>query len=370
MRQSMGMAMRWLVVTAPLLAIAVSASIDAAADTGDVVIAEVLFRDGRELLAQDDLEHACPKLAESFRLDPATGTLLALALCHERSGKLASAWAEYADAASRSKKEERQDRASAAHAKVVALEDKLSSLTIEFEGGPPARGVVVRRNGAVIPTAWLGTAVPVDGGTIAIEVSGPRHQTWKASVWIESTGDRRVVTIPASWAKAGRAPAGAPAAIATAAGASTDAPHASPDTETVDPEAHVPINAPPAPHHPLTGWQVAGLVTGAVGVVALGVGGVFGALAISKDNDSKNYCLNGGDLCTPAGKSERQDAVNSGNISTTTIAIGGSLAVAGLALVLWGGASEGRPAPTGIASLQAIPAVGTHGAGGMLVGRF
>src|SRR6185312_7978700 len=79
------------------------------AGTGDVVAAEALFRNGKELRAKQDYAHACPKLEESFRLDPATGTLLALAICHERQGRIASAWGEYVDVASRSKLEQRPD---------------------------------------------------------------------------------------------------------------------------------------------------------------------------------------------------------------------------------------------------------------------
>ena len=47
----------------------------------DAIMAEALFREGRALMDAGNYDSACPKLAESYSQDPATGTLLALALC-------------------------------------------------------------------------------------------------------------------------------------------------------------------------------------------------------------------------------------------------------------------------------------------------
>ncbi len=336
-------------------AIVSGASSLASADTNDVVMAEVLFRDGKELLAQGDTARACPKLAESFRLDPASGTLLALALCHEREGKLASAWAEYEDVASRSKVEGRADRASAAHAKALELEPNLSSLTLVLADNASAKGIEVRRNGVAIPMSWLGTSVPVDGGAVTIEVSAPQKRPWRAALWMDATGDRRRITIPSLEAQTAR-----PAADK----------EPEPEENTTPPEGDKEaVSAPADAHRGLTGWQVAGLVTGAAAVIGLGVGGTFGVMAMNKYNNSKSECLNGGDFCTLAGQQDRQDAMNAGDISTYAFLGGGALAVAGAAMYLWGRPSEGRPVP-GPVSLQALPSAGPHGVGGILRGTF
>lgn len=58
-------------------------------------LAESLFRDARAAMKAGDPERACPLFAESYRLDPAHGTLFNLGVCEQQRGKLASAWAAF-----------------------------------------------------------------------------------------------------------------------------------------------------------------------------------------------------------------------------------------------------------------------------------
>src|ERR1051325_3142120 len=84
------------------------------ADPRDAAAAEALFDEGKALYAKGDYQAACPKLAESYRLDPGTGALFALALCHERAGKPASAWVEFMEAAGRANTEHNAERETSA----------------------------------------------------------------------------------------------------------------------------------------------------------------------------------------------------------------------------------------------------------------
>ena len=61
--------------------------------------AEVLFRQGRDLMAAGKVAEACSAFDESQRLEPEITTLLNVAACREKLGQLATAWGLFLDAA-------------------------------------------------------------------------------------------------------------------------------------------------------------------------------------------------------------------------------------------------------------------------------
>jgi len=318
----------WALVTALAFARSAGAQTDGAA-------AEALFRDGLRLMGSKDYPQACPKLAESYRLDPATGTLLALAQCHEAQGKIASAWAEYNDVAPRARRDVRPDREQAARERAQSLESKLSRLTVAVAPGvEKIAGLEIKRDGVLVGPGGWGTDIPVDPGEHVVEASAPGRKPWRGRVSIGAPADRQSVLVP----MLGEAPA-------AQAGA---------DKAGVSPAA-----GPEAGGSPL---RTVGIVVGAAGVVGLAVGTVFGLQAISKNNQSNSSgCV--GNACPPDAKQQRLDARSAGNISTVGFVAGGVLLVGGVTLFL--------AAPKGRSTEVQAGAVGPTGAPGLLLsGRF
>src|SRR5271166_5257799 len=67
---------------------------------GDKAAAQAIFDEGKRLMDAGQFAQACPKFADSEKLDPGVGTLLNLGVCYEKNGQTASAWATYKEAAS------------------------------------------------------------------------------------------------------------------------------------------------------------------------------------------------------------------------------------------------------------------------------
>jgi hypothetical protein len=362
---------RWVWLGAAA-ALAVGAPAVAGAEPGDVVVAEALFRDGKDLLAKSDYEHACAKLAESFRLDAASGTLLALAICHERQGKFASAWGEYTDVASRSKLESRADRERAARGKASELEPKVSRITVILSGDAAAtEGIRVKRNGAFLSSALLGTAVPVDGGAQVVEATAPGKKAWRAKVTLKPSGDNQTLTVP-ELDDDDAAGATAPPQVPTPAPAVKAKPGPPPSVPTPSKASLVaaPPAAPPAAESPgeWSPLQITGVATGAAGLLGLGAGTVFVFKAMSRFNDSKPLC--NGDLCTAEGKQDRIDARYAGNLATAGFIEGGMLTTAGIVMYLLGRRSHPASGGAPAASLQLLPLAGPQSVAGVVRGIF
>lgn len=287
-------ALAWLFAAAP-------------ARAGNNGAAEELFRQGQALMQAGKYDEACPKLAESQRLDPGTGTLLNLAACHEKEGKLASAWAEYNDAAVLAQRDGRDDRVQYCKEHLAAIEPKLARLTINVAPGAAVPGFEVKLDDTVVGGPSLGIALPVDPGSHQISARAPGKRPWQASLTIRTGPSQEAVTIQ-------------PLADA--------------------PEAAEPVNnpAPPPPPRAEGGssgntQRVIAYALGGAGIIAVGVGTAFGLTAISKNNESNDKgCF--GNQCTAPSASLRNDARSAGTISTVAFALGGAALAGGVTLLL------------------------------------
>lgn len=142
----------------------------------DETTAQRLFREGRALMLVGKFDEACPKIAESHRLDPHVGTLLNLAACHEKQGKIATAWVEFQKALTAARAEGQADRVRLAQDRLDVLEPRVPWLTIAVTAQD---GLEVTLDGATIQSAAYGKEMPVDPGAHVVAASSPGKKSFE-----------------------------------------------------------------------------------------------------------------------------------------------------------------------------------------------
>jgi len=272
---------------------------------------EALFNEGKRLAAADQLSEACPKFLSSYNLEHRVGTLLNLADCYEKTGQSASAWARFVEARTLAQRAGQAERADLAKQHADALLPKLSKLTITVPR--PVAGLQVTRDGAGVDAGVFGVAVPVDPGDHVVQATAPGKQPWKSSTPVAGDAASVSVEVPAL----------------------TDVVVAPTPPPGPAPASHA---APWADEPPgMSGRKIGALGLAGTGVVALGVGAVFGVMAIGQKNASAPDCNVGGvaNACYPDGATARQNAVTDGTISSVLLGAGAALAIGGVVLWFW-----------------------------------
>jgi hypothetical protein len=301
----------------------------------NAALAERLFLDGQKLMAAGDYATACSKFADSRRLDPALGTLMHLAACHEKMGKFATAWSEFTDAAAQAQKAGQAEREKYARDRATVLDSHLQKMIIELSR--PPEGTVIKLDGGVLPLGVLGTEVPLDPGDHALEVTAPGKKSWhqdKLNLGPSAVVTRVLVNLEDD-------PSAPPPGLS---GPTETGPH-----PTQGPESSV---TPTSTTN--TTKQVLGYGIGGAGVVSLGIAVAEEVTSIGRKNDESKY---------PAQSSQRQTVADQSSAAQTyAIVFGAAGAVAvgaGLYLVL---TSHEAPAPR-MGDVHVTPLVGRGVAG-------
>lgn len=333
-----------------ILSAAYAAPCAAQAQARDPVAAQSLFDDAKRLMAEKDYAQACPKFAESQRLDPAGGTLIALGLCHEAWGKTASAWAEFNDALTQARLDGRADRERAALAHIAALEKRLIRVRVVVPGDAPA-DLGVERDGTPVGRAVWSTPIAVEPGAHTFAAHASNRRPYSTEIVLDKEGQTVDVVIPElepspppATAPATPSPASAPVAAQPTTPPASTAPSAAPE------------GAPPARSSQTT-WA---WVAGGVGVGAVAVGSIFGASALSKWRAADKACP-GGTCRSTADRDQGVQAGHAADVSTVLFVVGGAALASSVVLFLTAPHGDAQSEP--VSALKVSPWLSRESAG-------
>jgi len=306
---------------------------------GEPESAAELDAEGTALLNQREFNAACPKLARSFRLQPGTGVLLRLALCHELSGKQATAWTLYLDAADRARAKGDARVAELAQRRATALDARVSRVTIHLDpSAQNASALEVSRDGEPLELTRFGTALPVDPGPHSIIATAPGRKRFEETLVVSASPTTYSITITL--------------------------PRETPSTPEGD------SSGSPERESKQRVWSTQrslAVASAGVGVAGIAVGAILGLGVSAKMNRARSGCSEGNSGCSPEALALQDQAHSSALASTIAFGVGAAGIVGGIALWLTAPKAAGEPTEV---TVQAAPLLGFGTAGVQAVGRW
>lgn len=245
--------------------------------------AEYLFRTGEKKFDAGKYQEACNDFAESLRLGPKLGTLLNLALCHETTGRYATAWAEFNHASVWAAQNNQKDRREFAQQHVAALETKVPRVLLQL---PPGQAIgSVEIDGEPLPDSRWYLPIFLDAGEHSVSLTAPGKARSTVKFRVSNSPSEQLVSIPSL--------------------ADEKPPQPPPQPVLVDRDAT----------KRTIGWVT--VVTGGALVIT---GGVFGISAMASRSTASENCI--GNRCNAEGFDAYQSAQSKATVSTVTTLIG------------------------------------------------
>ena len=323
-------AMRALWITLALVCAPAAAIAQKPAKPSDdnLARADALFKEAKALQA-NDLNAACAKFAESYELNPhALGTLLNVALCDEKLGRIASAFEKFTLARDLAAEMlANGDAEVAAHRKaatthITELGPRVPHVTVEFVP-PVLPDTTIVIDGKAYAKDKL-TEVPIDPGSHEVAVSAPGYLPYETTFAI-AEGEHHNVAIP----------------------------HL---------EKSVTVRS---------SRRTIGIIVGSAGAVVGVTGIVVGLVARSRYNDTPS-CHPEGNCDLPEDYTKRKNALALGNVGTVVGIAGGAAVIVGAVLWYTGRKSSAEKSPPSVSLLPHIApdVAGGYSATVIAVGRF
>lgn len=283
-----------LVLAVPAFATAQPAQTPAAGaqpSAADLESARELFKEGRELRQSGDLQHALERFKAAHAYGQTPVTALELGRTHIQLGELVEGREVLLSVARMKVQPDETDKSAAARAEAADLADeakkRIPTLSMKITGVAPDAAPQVTVDGIAVPVVGLVAIRKANPGKHTVVARlGTREQTRAVDL---QEGKTEELALDLASATGAGEPGG------------SRADDAAPPSKSISPVT----------------WLGLG-----VGVIGVGVGSVFGIVALGKASNVKDACE--GSHCPPSSKDDVDAGRSAATISTVGFIVGGA----------------------------------------------